>query len=91
MLNLTELKNSEINTKPYDYIVLKNFISFFILKFLFWIIWVASLIPFGLGMIWTIPASCVLPFILYDNIIGLYKEDNKVSNNFQGNILEDNL
>ena len=27
MLNLTELKNSEINTKPYNYIVLKNFIS----------------------------------------------------------------
>ena len=27
MLNLTELKNSEINTKPYNYIVLKNFIN----------------------------------------------------------------
>jgi hypothetical protein len=68
-------------------IVLKNFISFFILKFLFWIIWVASLIPFGLGMIWTIPASCVLPFILYDNIIGIYEEDKKGLNDFQGNIL----
>jgi len=27
MLNLNELKNSEINTKPYNYIVLKNFIN----------------------------------------------------------------
>lgn len=27
MLNLTELKNSEINTKPYSYIILKNFIN----------------------------------------------------------------